>query len=80
MSINSSAAQVAGGIASYAAGAIVVQNKSGYLEHYDTLGYTVIALMLIVIAMIYNINRHVMNKVAATISVPKQEEIAIEVV
>ncbi len=80
MSINSSAAQVAGGIASYAAGAIVVQNKSGYLEHYNTLGYTVIALMLIVIAMIYNINRHVMNKVAATISVPKQEEIAIEVV
>jgi hypothetical protein len=36
--------------------------------------------MLIVIVMIYNINRHVMNKVAATISVPKQEEIAIEVV
>lgn len=80
MSINSSAAQVAGGIASYAAGAIVVQNKTGYLEHYDKLGYTVIGLMLIVIVMIYNINRHVMNKVAATLAVPKQEEIAIEVV
>ena len=80
MSINSSAAQVAGGIASYAAGAIVVQNKTGYLEHYDTLGYTVIGLMLIVIAMIYNINRRVMNKVAAPISVPKQEGIVVEVV
>lgn len=80
MSINSSAAQVAGGIASYAAGAIVVQNKTGYLEHYDTLGYTVIGLMLIVIFMIYNINRHVMNKVAATSTLPKQDEIAIEVV
>ena len=80
MSINSSAAQVAGGIASYAAGAIVVQNKTGYLEHYDTLGYTVIGLMLIVIAMIYNINRRVMNKVAAPISVPKQEGIMVEVV
>ena len=80
MSINSSAAQVAGGIASYAAGAIVVQNKTGYLEHYDTLGYTVIGLMLIVIFMIYNINRHVMKKVAATSTLPKQDEIAIEVV
>ena len=80
MSINSSAAQVAGGIASYAAGAIVVQNKTGYLEHYDTLGYTVIGLMLIVIAMIYNINRRVMNKVAAPISIPKQEELVVEVV
>jgi predicted MFS family arabinose efflux permease len=80
MSINASAAQVAGGIASYAAGAIVVQNKTGYLEHYDTLGYTVIGLMLIVIFMIYNINRHVMEKVAATSTLPKQDEIAIEVV
>jgi predicted MFS family arabinose efflux permease len=80
MSINASAAQVAGGIASYAAGAIVVQNKAGYLEHYDTLGYTVIGLMLIVIFMIYNINRHVMEKVAATSTLPKQDKIAIEVV
>jgi predicted MFS family arabinose efflux permease len=80
MSINSSAAQVSGGIASYVAGAIVVQNKTGYLEHYDILGYTVIILMLIVIFMIYNINRHVMKKVAATSTLPKQDEMAIEVV
>lgn len=59
MSINSSTAQVAGGIASTLAGVIVTQREDGYLEHYDTLGYVVIFFMIVVIFLMYRINNHV---------------------
>jgi hypothetical protein len=47
MSINSSVSQVSGGIASEIAGMIVVQRPDGFVEHYPTLGWVVIASMVI---------------------------------
>ena len=62
MSINSSIQQIAGGIASAVAGLIVVQTKSGVLEHYDRLGYVVIGTMTITIIMMYFLNKYVQTK------------------
>lgn len=65
MSINSSVQQISGGVASAVAGLIVVQTESGFLEHYDILGYVVVAAMLITVVMMYIINKEVMKKSAA---------------
>ncbi|MBC7915107.1 MAG: MFS transporter [Pyrinomonadaceae bacterium] len=62
MSINSSVQQISGGIASAVAGSIVVQQSSGKLAHYDTLGYVVIAFMILVIWLVYIINAHIEKK------------------
>lgn len=62
MSINSSVQMISGGIASLIAGMIVFQSDSGYLEHYDTLGYVVAGATLLTIIMIYFINRMVTMK------------------
>jgi predicted MFS family arabinose efflux permease len=59
MGINSSVQQVSGGVASVVAGLIVSQTQSGYLEHYDVLGYVVVAAMLITLGMMYLIHRQV---------------------
>jgi len=66
MSINSSIQQIAGGIASAVAGLIVVQTKSGVLEHYNWLGYVVIGTMTITIILMYFLNRYVQTKNAKT--------------
>ena len=62
MSINSSVQQLSGGIASIFAGLIVVQSASGKLMHYDTIGYIVVASMIITIIMIRSINKNVLVK------------------
>lgn len=59
MGINSSVAQVSGGFASALAGVIVTQTPEGRLEHYPTLGYVVVASMIITMAMMYVIDRMV---------------------
>jgi predicted MFS family arabinose efflux permease len=59
MSINSSVQQISGGIATFIAGLIVVETKSGYLENYDILGYTVAVAMLITMALMYSIHLYV---------------------
>ncbi len=59
MSINSSVQQVSGGIAAAVAGVIVTQQPGGNLEGYPVLGYVVISTMLITIALMYWIDRHV---------------------
>lgn len=55
MSINSSLQQIAGGIASVFAGTVVVQTAAGPLENYDTLGYYCVALMLICVVLMRNV-------------------------
>lgn len=65
MSINSSVQQISGGIASAAAGLIIKEGSDKKLLHYDTLGYIVMASMLIGIGMMYLINRQVSRKLAA---------------
>lgn len=63
MSINSSLQQIAGGIAAAVAGMIVVQkDKFSPLEHYDTLGYVVICISVISLALMYRVNVMIKNK------------------
>lgn len=62
MSINASIQQVSGGLASFGAGLIVVQEANGNLDHYDTLGYVVIASMLIATGMIYWLDKLIKNR------------------
>jgi predicted MFS family arabinose efflux permease len=57
MSINASLQQMAGGIAAAIAGRIVMQpTKGSPLEHYDTLGYIVVAIGVVCVAMIYRVS------------------------
>ena len=62
MSINSSVQQLSGGIASIVAGLIIVQTGGGKLKHYDTIGYIVVASIIITIIMIRSINNNVLKK------------------
>ncbi len=62
MSINASIQQIAGGVASFVAGLIVIQSPSGMLERYDVLGYVVIASIVIALAMIYWLDTYVKQK------------------
>ncbi|MBS1558197.1 MAG: MFS transporter [Bacteroidetes bacterium] len=59
MSIMSSVQQISGGIASAIAGAIVYQAPDGNLQRYNILGYVVISTMILTIAMMYWIDKHV---------------------
>lgn len=57
MSINSSLQQIAGGIASFVAGLIVVQKDNfSPLEHYNTLGGVAAVITLLCILMMYRVN------------------------
>ncbi len=64
MGVNSSVAQISGGIAAAAAGMIVFQTDSGYLEHYPVLGIVVTASMVITVGMMWVINKYVQGKPA----------------
>jgi predicted MFS family arabinose efflux permease len=57
MSISSSLQQLAGGVASSAAGLIVTQTDGGPLEHYDRLGYVVSTAIFITVLFMHKINR-----------------------
>jgi predicted MFS family arabinose efflux permease len=59
MGINTSVAQVSGGIATAVAGMIVSQNENGYMEHYPTLGLVVAAAMVLVAVQFYFVNKAV---------------------
>src|SRR5690606_3141224 len=57
MSINASLQQIAGGIAAAVAGLIVYQqDKFSPLEHYDIVGYTVVAISIISILLMSRVN------------------------
>jgi predicted MFS family arabinose efflux permease len=62
MAINSSGQYISGGIATFVAGLIVVQNADQSLSHYDILGYIVTGTMLLSMAMMYTIHRYVTCK------------------
>jgi predicted MFS family arabinose efflux permease len=57
--INASMQQMAGGVASVVAGMLVVQAPDGSLEHFDWLGYVVVATTLLSLYMMYLIQRAV---------------------
>ena len=57
MSINSSLQQIAGGIAAGVGGLIVVQQtKTSPLQHYNTLGYVIVLIIIANIIQIYRVN------------------------
>jgi predicted MFS family arabinose efflux permease len=66
MSISSSLQQLAGGVASSAAGLIVTQNGDGPLAHYDRLGYVVSGAIIVTLVLMYKINRMVTGGTART--------------
>ncbi|MBL0741685.1 MFS transporter [Chryseolinea lacunae] len=74
MSVNSSVQQISGGIATFVAGLIVVQNSNGKLDHYGTLGYVVVGATLITIVMMYFLDQYVSQKLAA--APPKSAPVA----
>ncbi len=75
MGVNSSVAQISGGFASALAGIIVVQTPSGMLQHYPTLGYVVVASMIVTIVMMYYINRMVNKKPQQVVEEPVLEPV-----
>jgi predicted MFS family arabinose efflux permease len=59
MSISSSIQQISGGLAAVLGGLIVTVSSSGVLQHFDTVGYVVVASSLITVVMMYFISRRV---------------------
>lgn len=62
MSVNASVQQISGGIASWIAGSVVIQTSTK-LEHYDTLGFIVMGVTVISIALMWVIARRVNDPV-----------------
>lgn len=57
MSINSSLQQISGGIAAAVGGMIVVQKtKTSTLQHYDTLGYVIVGIIIVSVVMVYRVS------------------------
>ena len=58
MSINSSLQQIAGGIAAAVGGMVVVQaTKTSPLQHYDTLGWLVMVIIMVSIYLVYRVSK-----------------------
>jgi predicted MFS family arabinose efflux permease len=63
MSINASMQQIAGGFAATVAGMIVIQKTTfSPIEHYDTLGYIIVAISFLSIYLMYRVSRMVKRK------------------
>ncbi len=77
MSVSSSLQQLAGGVASSAAGLIVTQTEGGPLEHYDRLGYVVSAAMIATVFLMYKIHRMVMGGPSPAASPARAESAAV---
>jgi predicted MFS family arabinose efflux permease len=66
MALSSSIRQLGGGLAASLAGVIVVQKGNGPLGHYDILGYTCCATMLICWWLVSRVDKQAKLKPAAT--------------
>jgi predicted MFS family arabinose efflux permease len=53
MSVNSSIQQVAGGCASALAGLIVTEGPNGVLQHFEVVGYVVVAAALVTLFLMW---------------------------
>jgi predicted MFS family arabinose efflux permease len=65
MSVNSSIQQIAGGVASWAAGLVVSEATDGRLLNYDRLGYVVAVAMALTAITLRGINRMVLARAGA---------------
>jgi predicted MFS family arabinose efflux permease len=61
MSVSASIQQVSGGIASIAAGLIVMENADGTISHFNTLGYVMTGISLTSLVMMYYLSQMVMR-------------------
>ena len=59
--LNASMQQISGGIASLAAGIVVTQGPDGALQHFDQLGYIIVATTLLSLGLMYFIQRAVVQ-------------------
>jgi predicted MFS family arabinose efflux permease len=59
MGVNASMQQISGGLAASVAGMVVVKEPSGFLEHYDILGYVVAVTTIITIILMARVNKMV---------------------
>ncbi|MBA3705737.1 MAG: MFS transporter, partial [Bacteroidetes bacterium] len=67
MSINSSLQQIAGGVAAAIGGMIVVQKDNfSPIEHYDTLGYVIVAITIVCIFLVHRVSKLVKLNVNAS--------------
>ena len=57
--VNSSLQQFSGGVASWLAGLVVVQAADGHLQHFDRIGYIVIAATLLSLVFMYAVHKRV---------------------
>jgi predicted MFS family arabinose efflux permease len=57
--VSASLQQMAGGFSSGLAGLIIVQMPDGRLEHFDWLGYIVVAVALVSLALMYLVHKQV---------------------
>lgn len=63
MSINSSLQQIAGGIAAGVGGMIVVQQtKNSPLQHYNTLGYVIVIIIILNIIQLYRVSNLIKSR------------------
>lgn len=62
MAVSSSLQQIAGGLSSVIAGAIVFVTASGKIEHFDTLGYILVGTTLTTMVMMYVISKKIVAK------------------
>jgi predicted MFS family arabinose efflux permease len=62
MSVSASIQQMAGGVGSYLAGKIVVQEGDGAIQHFDQVGYVVAGASIVTLAMMYLIHRTLPEK------------------
>jgi MFS family permease len=70
MSVNASLQQVAGGIAAAFAGLIVVQKTpTSPLEHYNTVGYIMVAVSILGVLLVYRVRSIVKHKAVQQIVV-----------
>jgi predicted MFS family arabinose efflux permease len=77
MSINSSLGQIAGGAAAMFGGLVVVQKDNfSPLEHYDTLGYIIVVLSIIAIALVYRVSQAVTGKGIQIVAVSDEPVLA----
>jgi len=73
MSINSSLQQIAGGVAAAIAGLIVVQETEiSPLEHYDTVGYVVVAVSALSIFLLYRVSQVIARKATEKPAAPEE--------
>lgn len=79
MSINASLQQIAGGVAAFVAGLIVVQkDKLSPLEHYNTLGYIITVITIIGVVLVYRVSAMI-KKRSVTTTAQQQEEVVMPV-